>query len=184
MTTKGAKKKELPAGLVMIEKLAYEYQLKWADVVMRVANLNQELKAVKRRHIKGIRETVTAAKEARAALYAAIEESKDLFAKPRTRVFHGVQVGFRKLIGKITWADSDQVVKLIKKVFPDRVSLMVKTTETPVKETLEQLTAADLKKIGVSVGEDTDVVVLKNTDSDVDKIVDALLTDEPGGGDA
>jgi hypothetical protein len=39
------------------------------------------------------------------------------------------------------------------------------------------LTAADLKRLGIRVTDDSDVPVIKVADSDIDKMVDALLGD-------
>jgi hypothetical protein len=83
-----------------------------------------------------------------------------------------------KAKGKITWADDDQVVKLIKKHLPDQADILIKTTEKPIRDTLQGLTAAELKRIGVTVDETGDVVVIKSTDSEIDKFVEALLKDE------
>ena len=41
-------------------------------------------------------------------------------------------------------------------LFPDKMDLLIKTTEKPVKKSLEQL-AADLKRLGVTVEESGDV---------------------------
>ena len=47
---------------------------------------------------------------------------------------------------------------------------------TPVhKEALAQLSAAELKKIGVTLSEAGDQTVVRPVDSEVDKMVDALL---------
>lgn len=40
---------------------------------------------------------------------------------------------------------------------------------------LEQLSAADLKRIGVSIKDDDDQVVVRDTESEIDKLVSALL---------
>jgi hypothetical protein len=181
-----AKAKQLTAGLVTIEQRTAAYAEKWNALVKKVTDLDTEVRAIKRRRINGIRVASAAALDARAELKIALEENKVEFEKPRTRTFHGIKVGFRKLIGKITWEDGEQVVKLIKKHFADRVEILVKTTETPVKGALEQLSVVDLKKVGCSVGEDTDEAVITSVDTEITKLVDALLEDatEPEGSEA
>ena len=55
---------------------------------------------------------------------------------------------------------------------------LIKTVETPQKKALEKLSAAELKKLGVTVGDDEDVVVVRSMDSEIDKIVKLLLDTE------
>ena len=177
------RRQSLPAGLAVIEQLTATYADRRTVVVTRMLQLDSELQAIKKKRIGAIRKAVADANDARAELAEAIEAHKSDFEKPKTRIFHGIKVGFRKLIGKLTWEDGDQVVTLIKKHFSeDEQDLLIKTTESPVKAALEQLPAVELKKLGVSVGEDTDELVISATNSDVDKLVDALLKESDEGG--
>ena len=52
---------------------------------------------------------------------------------------------------------------------------MINVTETPIKKAIEQLSVSDLKKIGCLVTDAQDEVVIKATDTEVDKLVTALL---------
>jgi DNA-binding transcriptional MocR family regulator len=173
-----AKAKALPADLSLVEKLAEIYAKKRAVLKGIVAKIQLEIAQANSRHSVALRKAATETRDARAALEEAIEAAKPEFVKPKTRTFHGIVVGFRKLIGKLTWSDADAVVKLIKKHFADKTDLLIKTTETPAKETLEKLPAEDLKKLGVSVGQDSDVVVIKAGTDPIDKLVEALLKDK------
>ena len=67
------------------------------------------------------------------------------------------------------------MVARIKKHLPEQADVLIRTKEAPVKEALAQLTAAELKKIGVTIEDAGDTVVIKPVDSEVDKLVDALL---------
>ncbi len=42
---------------------------------------------------------------------------------------------------------------------------------------VSDLTGADLKRLGIRIEADTEAVVIKPTDSEVDKLVEALLAD-------
>ena len=79
------------------------------------------------------------------------------------------------------WEDDSQVVKLIQKHFPEQFDVLVKTIEKPIKDSLANLSVADLKRIGVTVTDSGDCVVIKSMDSEIDKLVDALLKDEAMG---
>ena len=93
-------------------------------------------------------------------------------------ILYGIKIGFQKGKGEITWEDKDQVVKLIHKHFPEQAEALLKVTEMPVKTALAQLSAADLKKLGVTIIETGDEIVIRATDTEVDKLVEALLKDE------
>lgn len=101
-----------------------------------------------------------------------------MFDTPRTVVFYGIKVGLQKGKGAIEWDDDAQVVKLIEKHFPEQADVLIKTTKKPVKKALAQLTVAELKKLGIVVEETGDQVVIKSTDSEIDKLVNALLKED------
>lgn len=132
---------------------------------------------VKTRHLHLIETLASQAGEDFDELYAAVEASADLFKKPRTRELHGIKVGFAKGKGRIEWADAGQVVKLIRRHLPDQADLLIKSTEAPVKSALNSLPAADLRRIGVTVTEAGDRVVVTPVDGDLDRLVAALLSD-------
>ncbi len=166
------------ATLQQIETLTKDYA-EWREgLSAAVRALEEEIGAAKRKYLPSIRRKAAAVAERHAALKAAIEQSADLFEKPRTRIFNGIKVGIQKSKGEMKWVDTEQVVRLIKKHFPDLADTLIRTTESPVKGALGQIAAADLKKIGVTIEDDGDVVVIKSTDSEIDKLVDALLRDD------
>jgi hypothetical protein len=161
-----------------IEQLTKEYAIHRKMLADRVQDLEEELAQVKKRHLGNIKRAVTVAATYQARLHAAIEESPELFKKPKTLILCGVRVGFMKGKGELKWEDADQVIRLIKKHFPEQAETLIKVAETPVKTALAQLSVQDLKRLGVTVIETGDQVTIKPTDSEVDKLVDALLKDE------
>jgi hypothetical protein len=140
-----------------------------------VGELNAGIDALKREHMKALKRAVAAAAEQHERLRAVIEENPQLFVKPRTVVLHGIKFGYVKGAGKLEYDDERRVIALIRKHFPDQVDVLVATRETPVKAALSQLAVADLKRLGVTVEGTDDVVVIKPTDSEVDKLVNQLL---------
>ncbi len=162
-----------------IEALTKRYSELAAALHDAVDALEAEKAAVTRQHLPGIKRLLDRAKPAKAELSAAIDASPELFVKPRTVTFHGVRVGFVKQPGRVEFDDADQVVKLIRKHFPDRFEFLVKTTYAPIKKALGQLRADEVKKLGVSVTDDTDEVLIKDTSSEIEKAVESLLKDEP-----
>lgn len=160
-----------------IEKLTKDYADAREALAQRVQGLEDEINTLKRKALPFIRKSVEATAQRKAKLAVAIDESPELFMDPRTVTFHGIKVGLQKGKGKIEWVDDEQVVKLIRKHFPEQADLLIKTTDKPVKKALTQLTVAELKKLGIEVEETGDQVVIKSTDSEIDKLVNALLKD-------
>ncbi|GER92667.1 hypothetical protein A45J_0385 [hot springs metagenome] len=166
------------ATLVEIERLCRDYSVARAALREKVEALNDEIERLKRQRLPQIRKAVELASERQRALRLAIEEAQDIFQKPKTQIFHGIEVGFRKGKGTISWEDEEQVVKLIHRYYPDEWENYIKVTEKPLKAALAQLSVAELKKLGITVIETGDEVVIKATDTEIDKLVNALLKDE------
>lgn len=158
-----------------IEKASQAFAEARAALSALVSDLEAEMNAVKRRRIGALRRAVAKSNDRQSELKNLLEDSKELFEKPRTRVFHGIKVGYQKGKGGLDIQDEEKVLKLIAKHFPDRKEELVRTKQSPDKTALGKLAAADLKRLGIEVIATQDEVVLKATDSAVDKIVDALL---------
>lgn len=149
----------------------------------RVGALNDGMAQLRRQHIAGIKRALAKAAEAEATLRELVQATPAAFAKPRTRVFNGVKVGFQKGKGVLNIPDVAAVLARIKKHLPEQADLLIATKETPVKDALAQLGGADLKKLGITIKDAGDQVVVKPVDSEVDKMVDALLKDAAGTDD-
>ncbi len=159
-----------------IEQIAKEHAADRTLLTERVHALHEEMEAAKRRRLPGIKTAVCNAQDSRLRLRAALEEHRALFERPKTRVLHGIKVGFQKAKGKLLFdLEVEQVLKLIRRHLPDQVQTLIKSTEKPVKPSLLQLPAADLKRIGCSVVGTGDQVVIAPVDSEIDELVDVLL---------
>lgn len=164
-----------------IEARAKFYADARAAVSTIVTELNDGIEALKRSRMKDLKRCINAAAEQQDKLKALIEERPDLFVKPRTVVMHGIKLGYAKGKGSVEFDDAERVADRVAKHFGEQFDVLIATKHTPVKAALCQLSAADLKKLGVTVEGTDDVVVIKPTDSAVDKLVTALLraaTDE------
>lgn len=166
------------ASMAQIEDAAKRYSAARGILADICGAFNLDLAEAKRRYVGKLKKAVALAKEREAELSGMLEQSAELFVKPKTVVFHGVKVGFQKAKGKLEFDDADQVLKLIRKHFPEQADILINTQETPAKKALEQLSAAELKRLGITVVESGDQVLIKDTTSEVDKMVEALLKDE------
>lgn len=137
-----------------------------------------ELESVRKRYLEQLRKTVGEAKAAHAQLGTLLQASPELFEKPRSVVFHGIKVGYVKEKGHMEIEDEAKTVLLIEKHFPEKADVLINVAKTPSKKALEQLPAADLKRLGVVITGDTDVCYAKDTAADVEKLVSAFLKDK------
>jgi hypothetical protein len=162
--------------LADIEALARKFSEARNVLGDELKTLNAKIEALKREHMPALKKLVGLAAERQAKLSAAIDSNHDLFVKPRTVIFHGIKCGLRKGSGGIDWDDDDRVVALIRKQFPKaQADLLIQTKERPITKALADLDVAELRAIGCRVEDTGDVIVIKATDSAVDKLVNALL---------
>ena len=163
--------------LTEIEQHARAYADARRVLSERVQALQAEIECVKRRKLAGIKNAVAVCADRHDSLSAAIQAAPELFARPRTKVLSGIRVGFGKQKGRLIINDAEKTLNLIRRHLADQADMLIKTTEKPLKTALEKLTVAELKRIGVTVLDDGDKIVIKPTDSEVDKLVNALLAE-------
>jgi Bacteriophage Mu Gam like protein len=161
--------------LTDIEARAKAYSDARAEVAAIVTELNDSIESLKRAHMPGLKRSIAKVAERHDRLKGIIDANPQLFVRPKTVVMHGVKIGYAKGKGGITFDDPSQVVKLIKKHLPEQADVLIITKESPAKDALAQLSAQDLKKIGCTVVNTGDQVVIKPADSEVDKLVDTLI---------
>ena len=163
-----------------IEALTKNYAGARAIVSERVNALSTEVQDAQRRKLPGIKSALAEAADAKGKLEAAIEAGRGLFVSPRTITVTGIKVGLKKGRGKVTWADADRVIALIKKFFAPRSTTLITTTEKLKKTGLDTLSAEELKKIGCAIGEAGDHVYVAPADTDLDKLVARMLKEGQG----
>jgi hypothetical protein len=160
-----------------IESLAREHAAARVVLRDRVQALNDEIEALKRRRLPGIRSALAEAQATKDELAVMLNDSRELFEKKRTQIFHGIKVGIVKGKGVVSWLSAAKVVELIKRHLADQADVLIKTEEKPVKSAIANLPAPDLRRIGCTISDTGDQVYIAPTDSEIDKIVDALLKD-------
>lgn len=158
-----------------IERLAADYSEIRDELRRHVVAVETRVRAIRERHANDLRALASVVLKKHDALHAAIEASPALFKKPKSRTLHGVKFGFAKAKGKVEFADAAKVVARIRKHLPDQAETLIKVTETPAKNALENLALADLKRIGVTVTDTEDKAFARPVDTEIDKLIDALL---------
>lgn len=168
------------ATLAEIEKATKDYADAREKLSKTVRTLEDRIARLKRRYLPGIKAQVGTTAARKLDLKNTIEDSAVLFVKPRTIIFHGIKVGLQKGSGKIEYdkTEIDRIVRLIEKHFPEQAEILIQTKKTPIKKALASLSGADLKKLGIEIDDSADAVVIKPTDSEIEKIVDRLLKEK------
>jgi molybdopterin converting factor small subunit len=161
--------------LATIEALARELAERQQVLNDRAQAMQIEIESVRRRHMRGLKAAVLSAQEITSRLHAAIEAAPELFVKPRTQVFAGIKVGLQKQRGSLSWADTAKLVELIRRHLPEQFDQLVRTEYRPIRDALNRLDVATLRKLGVTVSDDTDAVLIKPTDGGLDKLIEALI---------
>jgi hypothetical protein len=161
--------------LATIDTFAKNYSVARAQLADDVAVLEEAIAALKRRHVAKIKQSAAVAADAQARLRSAIEGSPELFVKPRTFTLHGIKLGYQKGKGRLECDDTDKVVERITKHFPELQETAVRVKFELVKDALMNLDVATLRKLGCTVTDTGDQVVVKASDTEIDKLVAKLL---------
>lgn len=140
-----------------------------------VTALNLAVKELMTDRLPEVRAAIDAAAQSWAELEVMLRENPQLFVKPRTVTVDGIKVGYEKGKGGLEIPNPAKTVELIKRHLADQVDLLIDTRETPAKAALQQLPAADLKRVGVNVRDTGDRVVIRPADTELDKLVKALV---------
>lgn len=167
-----------PPGLTLldIEARAKNYRSARDLLGDRVRQLQDLIEQMRRAAEPLIRTALQTAKAAEAELVSGIAASPALFKRPKTVVFHGVKIGFEKAKGKVLIADEAKTIGLIRKHFDaDQADLLIRVKESVVKGACADIVASDLKRVGIEIGDTGETVVVRPVDSELDKMLDALL---------
>jgi DNA-binding transcriptional MocR family regulator len=166
-----------PETIANLTAPARNYAKQRAILAERVQRLEDEIAAVRRRLLPGIKTAAVAAGDARGELESALRFHKAEFDPPakRTVAIEGVKIGFEQSKPAVLIADEQKTVDLIRKHLPDQAETLIAEKRTVVKAALRQLGAAELRRIGAFLTPADDLVVIKSTTDQIDKIVDALL---------
>jgi len=133
---------------------------------------------IRDKHMAGIREAAEKVNALTSALELKVQANKNLFEKPKSQTLHGIRCGYAKSKGKIEYLDDATVVKRIREKLPEKATDLISVTEKPIKSAMNDLTRTELSAIGVSLSGGGDAPFVKPADSDLDKTVKALLTDD------
>ena len=166
-----------PLRLDKIEDQAREYAAANAATLRLADELKAAIAAVCAAHVGKIKTAAQAAAVEREALMELLKDAADLFAAPRRSLtVDGVRVGWKKERGKVVITDEAAVVKRIEERLPtDQAELLIRRTAKVHKPGVFDLTAADLKRLGIKIEDDTDAPFIKDIEVPIDKLVKGLM---------
>lgn len=169
----------LPASLLPIEQAAAAFAEARANLAREIQELNDQIAELKRERADKLKAAMRLHNQMEKDLRTAVEHApKALFEKPRTRLLHGVKVGYTKQPGKLVLQFDDvRTIELIEKHFPDQTDVLIRVKRTPNVEALSELPASDLKRIGGHVAAAGDKLIVTAADTDIDKLIKALAGD-------
>ncbi|MDB5802301.1 MAG: hypothetical protein JWL63_3240 [Rhodocyclales bacterium] len=112
-----------------------------------------------------------------ARLKELVDANPQLFRKPRSITIDGVRAGYRKEDDALDWSDEAAVIASIRKLLPDLAPTLVRTQETLVADAVAQLEPKDLQRLGIRRINGADKSFVTLGDSDVDRMVKAIVAD-------
>jgi hypothetical protein len=172
---------QLDYTLADIEQLTSDYARLRADLAALVGELHDGIAQLKRRAMPAISHAAAEAGSAGNALREALTAAPHLFARPRTRVIAGIKIGYQKQRGQVVIDDEAATIRRMREQFPpEQCELLIRIRESVHKPAVYDLTAGDLKRVSIRIEDDSDTVVIRPIDSDIDRIVDALLAEAVG----
>jgi hypothetical protein len=162
-----------------LEKKCRDYASRRAQLAERNTAFRDALQALYREHMPKLKAAAANCAGIESEIRADIEAAPELFQKPRTLVLHGVKVGYNKGKGALSWdcEDADLIKRIRKMCAAELQELLINTKETPSKKALEGLPAGELKRLGITVSDSGDKVVVQIPETNVEKFCTKLMED-------
>lgn len=115
----------------------------------------------------------------RAALQALIDRAPDAFVRPRSIVVDGVKCGYRKEQDTLDIGDEAAVIARIRALeeTADLAGVLIRTVETLNLDALAELPPQTQRRLGLRRVAGADASFIALVDSDLDKLVKALVAD-------
>ncbi len=161
--------------LADLESLALSAQRAHQLLTEEIAALEDALTTTATSHRRVIQSAVGKARSTLAKLYEAVEAAPALFEKPKSRVIHGIKVGYAKAPDTFTVPNEEETIAAIARLLPALATVLVKRESSIVKGALKQLDQEMLLQLGVLVTAGENEIICRPVDGDIDRLVNALL---------
>lgn len=165
--------------LTKIEELAKELASAYVELDHCAAIMKAELRATQQRELPPLKRAAERVAQAKDELELTIKAAPALFVEPKTRVFSGIRLGFKKQKGKVVFDDEAATIKRIRKEYSkDQAELLIRVRESVHKPAVYDLEVKDAKRLGIRIEDDTDEVYIKQAITDLDRLIDGWLEDD------
>ncbi len=140
----------------------------------RLREFNARVEAVTREAMPELKEMARRVAERHMRLDAALKAAPQLFQRPRTVVFHGMKVGYRRQEGRLEYDDADEVVERVRRLLPNPDPYLHCVT-LPDRTALSGLPTEELARLGCRWVEGGDVVLIKPLAGQLDRQIQMLF---------
>lgn len=161
-----------------IETAAREYSACVKTLRNLHDGLNETITKARNLFINDIKTASADAGEKYQMLMTLVSSAQELFQDKKTWTIAGVRLGYKKLPGKLEILNPEATIKRLREEFPEVANIAINIKETLVKKALGTLNADALKKLGISVTNDTDEPFIKLTDDEVQKLIEAMIAEQ------
>lgn len=143
-----------------IEREVYALRTRLDAAAETLTAYEADLAPVRERYAPRIRRHAAEVRTARERLLKLLTRApRDLWGKVKSRVIHGLTVGWRKGADKWAWPDEDALVALIReRCTPEQVAAYLTTTTRGRKDAIPDPVRAEVLGIGCTRGEDASFV--------------------------
>lgn len=141
--------------------------------------INQAITPIYAQHRAGIDAAAEEEAAAKAELQQLVDAAPQLFARPRSITQDGVSTGYRKGEDTLDWDDDAMVIARIRALpeLAELATVLIRTEETLNVAALGELDGHARRKVGIRLTQGVDQSFIRFTDSDVEKMVKAILAD-------
>lgn len=162
--------------MARIEGLAKRLAEVNSNLMAEAEELTEALDDIKKQYVPSMLSMAKRVAKLRKELEIEVDAHPEFFKKPKSRVINAVKFGLRKKTGSLSWSDDDDIiVARIRKQHPENADILISVKESPSKDGLAKLSGEDLKKLGVTITDDSDVPFVKLDDGDGYKIAGELV---------
>lgn len=161
--------------LADLEVATEDYRACYDRLNTLLERLQAEQETIVNRHIPAIRQATIRVKEAERHLRTLILDGRGLFVKPKTRISHGIEIGYRKQPDETRYPPVAALIITIKALLPEQSKVLVNTTEVLNKAAIKELDQDTLRQLGITISPGQDALVIKPIGGEVDRIMKALL---------
>lgn len=168
--------KQTPITLADIELACEDYAASVGDVHRVIATMEREIAQVRERYLPELRGAVGVTDAEEDKLAGLLRRGKALFDRPKSRVFHGVRVGWRKGQDTVEMPADADLVPVIEIELPELAEALIDREPTVRKSAIKNLSDDELRRIGVRRVLGAEAVSIIVQDSDETRLAAALST--------